>query len=147
MAKRDTTKKTFVEDRDSNVFIGLDLPIRKSDGMDGWFASTSDTISAVKNNIRLLLDTEKGERLMQPNLGMNLKKYMFEQYNDGTRLSIEDDIVSTFKKWLPFVKIQDIRTRMEAGDMVSGNNTINISIDFNIAKDPTTLESISVTIR
>ena len=84
---------------------------------------------------------------MQPNLGMNLKKYMFEQYTDSTRMAIEDDIVSTFKKWLPFVGIQDIRTRMEAGDNVTGNNTMKISIDFNIVKDPTTLESITVTIK
>ena len=147
MAKRDSTKKTFVNDRDDNVFIGIDLPFRKSNATEGWFASTTDTISAVKNNIRLLLDTEKGERLMQPNLGMNLKKYMFEQYTDSTRMAIEDDIVSTFKKWLPFVGIQDIRTRMEAGDNVTVNNTMKISIDFNIVKDPTTLESITVTIK
>ena len=72
MAIKDTSKKPFVEDRDSNIFIGIDLPFRKSDGSEGWFASTSTTIDAVKNNIRNLLMTHSGERLMQPNLGLNL---------------------------------------------------------------------------
>ena len=75
MAVRDTTKKPFIDDRDEKVFIGIDLPFRKSEGMDGWFASTTDTISAVKNNIRNLLQTHRGERLMQPFIGMNLRTY------------------------------------------------------------------------
>ena len=112
MAKRDSTKKTFVNDRDDNVFIGIDLPFRKSNATEGWFASTTDTISAVKNNIRLLLDTEKGERLMQPNLGMNLKKYMFESFNADLKDEIKTEISDTFSYWLPFVQVQKLTVNM-----------------------------------
>ena len=69
MAFRDTTKKPYVFDRDTDVFIGIDYPFHKSSGPDGWFKSTSTTIEAVKNNIKMLLSTDKGERLLQPNLG------------------------------------------------------------------------------
>ena len=69
MAIKDLSKKPFVEDRDNNVFIGIDLPFRKSDGVEGWFASTKTTIEAVKNNIKNLLSTHKGERYLQPNIG------------------------------------------------------------------------------
>ena len=51
MAIKDTTKKPFINDRDENIFIGLDLPIRRGDGVEGYFASTSTTIESVKNNI------------------------------------------------------------------------------------------------
>jgi len=34
MAIKDTSRKPFIEDRDTNIFIGLDLPIRKGDGKD-----------------------------------------------------------------------------------------------------------------
>ena len=73
---------SFNEDRDENIFIGLDLPIRKSEGVDGYFASTSTTVSAVKNNIRNLLLTNKGERYLQPDIGLNLRKFLFEQITD-----------------------------------------------------------------
>ena len=33
MAIKDLSKKPFIEDRDDNVFIGIDLPFRKSDGI------------------------------------------------------------------------------------------------------------------
>ena len=72
MAIKDTTKKPYIIDRDDKIFVGIDLPFRKSEGRDGWFTSTTTTIEAVKNNIKNLLQTQKGERFMQPFLGINL---------------------------------------------------------------------------
>ena len=58
MAIKDTTRKPFIEDNDENIFIGIDLPFRRSDGKEGYFASTTTTIEAVKNNIRNLVRTK-----------------------------------------------------------------------------------------
>ena len=77
MAVKDTSKKPYIIDRDSNIKVGLDLPIRRGDTDDGWFASTTTTIEAVKNNIRNLLNTNQGERLMQPNIGLDLRGILF----------------------------------------------------------------------
>ena len=52
MAFKDKTKNPFIEDRDTNVFIGIDLPFRKSLGVEGYFASTTTTIDALKNDIK-----------------------------------------------------------------------------------------------
>ena len=147
MAIKDTSKKPFIEDRDDNVFIGIDLPFRKSDGIEGWFASTTTTITAVKNNIRNLLNTHKGERYMQPNIGLNLRKFLFEQFTDELRLQIENDILDTFDFWLPFVQVKDLKVEMS--DATAGsvnNNKLIISVVFNITKDPNTLESVQVEI-
>ena len=78
MAIRDTSRKPYIEDNDTKVKIGIDLPIRRGDDLDGFFATTSTTIEAVKNNIRNLLQTEEGERFFQPNLGIGLRKILFE---------------------------------------------------------------------
>ena len=143
MAIRDLNKRPFIADRDVNTFIGIDLPFRKSDGPEGWFASTKTTIEAVKNNIKLLLQTQRGERLMQPNLGINLRKYLFEQLTSDTKSAIENEISDTFSFWLPFVNINDLQVNISEGDT---NNTINIFISFNINKDPNVTESIQITI-
>ena len=145
MAIKDTTRKPFIEDNDENIFIGIDLPFRKSNGKEGYFASTSTTIEAVKNNIRNLVRTNTGERLMQPNLGLNLRNYMFEQFTDETLLSVQNDIVDTFKVWLPFVEIRDIQVSMDENDSI-GKNTMSINIVFNITRDPDTLESVQIEI-
>jgi len=147
MAIKDLSKKPFIEDRDNNVFIGIDLPFRKSDGIEGWFASTTTTIKAVKNNIRNLLNTHKGERYMQPNIGLNLRKFQFEQFTDELRLQIENDILDTFEFWLPFVQVRELKVQMS--DATAGsvnNNKLIISVVFNITRDPNTLESVQVEI-
>ena len=147
MAIKDLSKKPFIEDRDDNVFIGIDLPFRKSDGIEGWFASTTTTIEAVKNNIRNLLSTHKGERYLQPNIGLNLRKFLFEQFTDELRLQIENDILDTIDFWLPFIQVKDLKVEMSsatAGDV--NNNKLIISVVFNITRDPNTLESVQVEI-
>ena len=106
MAIKDISRKPYIEDNDTNIRIGIDLPIRKGNDKDGYFATTSTTIEAVKNNIRNLLNTNQGERLFQPNLGVNLRRYLFSQITDETLISIQDSITSTFSFWLPFVYIK-----------------------------------------
>ena len=145
MAIKNQKIKPLINDRDENVFIGIDLPFRKSNGKEGYFASTTTTIEAVKNNIRNLVNTNTGERLMQPNLGLNLRNYMFEQFTDETLLSVQNDIVDTFKVWLPFVEIRDIQVSMNENDSI-GKNTMGINIVFNITRDPDTLESVQIEI-
>ena len=146
MAIKDKTRKPFIEDNDENIFIGIDLPFRKSDGVEGWFASTSTTIEAVKNNIRNLVQTEQGERLMQPTLGLSLRKYLFEIMDDEVIFSIQNDIVESFKRWLPFVNIQDIQINMSNDDTSFSKNKLDIKIVFNITQDPNTLDSVQIEI-
>ena len=82
---------------------------------------------------------------MQPELGFNLRSYMFEQVTDETIINIQNDIVDTFRIWLPFVEIQDIQVSANETDAI-GRNKLLINIVFNITKDPTSLESVQVEI-
>ena len=145
MAIIDASKKPFIEDRDDRIFIGIDMPFRKSNGQEGYFASTTTTIDAVKNNIRNLVQTNKGERFMQPSLGIELRKYLFEQFTDESRISIENDITDALNFWLPFVVIKKLIVAMDEEYDV-GRNKLKIDITFNINKDPNTLSSVQVDI-
>ena len=82
MAIKDTTKKPYMVDRDDKISVGIDLPFRKSEGVEGYFASTTTTVDAIKTDIKCLLNTRVGERMMQPSLGVELHKYLFEQINE-----------------------------------------------------------------
>ena len=132
MAIKDTNRKPFIEDNDTNVKIGIDLPIRRG-SKDGFFASTSTTIEAVKNNIRNLLQTNPGERFFQPSFGIDLRKYSFNQIDNDTLFSIQDEILDKFEFWLPFVQVKDIK--INNGD----GNKLLVNVIFNIQSDPNTL--------
>ena len=144
MAIRDKSRKPYIQDNDTNVKIGIDLPIRRDDALDGFFASTTTTIEAVKNNIRNLLNTHEGERFMQPNLGLSLRKLLFEQITEGNILSIQDSILDKMEFWLPFVEVRDIQVISKDSDQTVGANELRIKIVFNIKQDPNTLDSVTL---
>ena len=146
MAIRDTSRKPYIVDNDTNVSIGLDLPIRKGDDKQGYFASTYTTIEAVKNNIRNLLNTHQGERLMQPTFGIDLRKYLFEQVGEESVLPIQDSILDVLSFWLPFVEVRNIEIATNNDDLSIGVNSMILNIVFNIKQDPNTLDSVQVTI-
>ena len=138
----DKRKNQFIEDQDTRVSVGIDFPFARVPNQDGYFKTTKTTVESIKNNIKLLLQTEQGERVFQPNLGMNLKRLLFEQITEDTSIEIENNIVDVFETWLPFVELKDIQTNIDSTNQEQ--NKININIVFSIKKSPTSLESVEV---
>ena len=99
-----------------------------------------ETATPIKNNIKLLLQTNQGERMFQPNLGMNLKNLLFEPMTEDLTIQIENNIVDVFERWLPFVELRNI-------DIENKNelSQTKINIEFNIRRAPNSLESVQVT--
>jgi phage baseplate assembly protein W len=69
-------------------------------------------IAAIKNSIRTILLTNKGERPFQPNFGCNISGYLFEQPDPITLSFLEDEIKDALGLYEPRVitsevKIQD----------------------------------------
>jgi phage baseplate assembly protein W len=144
MAIKDTSRKPYIQDNDTNVKVGIDLPIHRGTAADGFFATTSTTIEAVKNNIRNLLKTEEGERFFQPNLGIGLRKLLFEQITNDSLIVIQDAILDKLEFWLPFVEVRDIQVLNRENTTDIGVNEIRIKILFNIKQDPNTLDSVTL---
>ena len=144
MAIRDTSRKPYIQDNDTKVKIGIDLPVHRDSGGDGFFASTSTTIEAVKNNIRNLLQTEEGERFFQPNLGIGLREFLFEHITDESLIGIQDSILDKLEFWLPFVEVRDIQVLSRDDTTDIGANEVRVKILFNIKQDPNTLNSVTM---
>ena len=77
MAVVDKTKNKWIQDRDELQSIGFKLPIVLDNGSG---ALSKSTIDAVKNNLLCLLNTEAGERVMQPTLGVRLREFYFNRF-------------------------------------------------------------------
>jgi len=134
--------KEHIIDSEENKFIGIKLPIVKSDGREGYFESTEITFDAVKENIRNLLNTRTGERVFQPSLGIGLDDFLFENINGELISIMEDQIRGVFDTWMPFVTIRSL-------DVRSGNNDVNklfINIEFFLNQNPNVLDSIQITV-
>jgi phage baseplate assembly protein W len=62
----------------------------------------------VRQAIFTLLDTEPGERLMRPDFGCGLRRYLMAPNNPATRAGIAEEITKTLSRWEPRIKIVDI---------------------------------------
>ena len=67
-------------DLNPDTKIGLELPFARSRA--GLFGLTETTLEQAGHNIKNLLLTAKGDRVMQPDFGSRLRELLFEQIND-----------------------------------------------------------------
>ena len=132
-------------DDDPDVRIGVNLPFTR-DNKTGWFDQSFTTLDAAKSNLRNLLLTMKGERLMQPNFGTDLMKLVFEQ-DDGTLVDrIRETIIDAVEFWLPYLNLNTIEVNdtVETDDM--NFNRFNVKLVFSLKNVPDVYESITFTV-
>ena len=69
----------------------------------------SKDASAIKQAIVSLLLTNKGERLMNPKYGSDIRSYLFEPLDYGTAAQIKGNIQSTIDRFEPRISISEIK--------------------------------------
>ena len=65
--------------------------------------------SAIKQAIVNLLLTNKGERLMNPKYGSDIRSYLFEPLDYGTAAQIKANIRSTIDRFEPRISISELK--------------------------------------
>jgi|LauGreDrversion4_2_1035121.scaffolds.fasta_scaffold10117_2 phage baseplate assembly protein W len=108
--------------------IGITLPIQISNTA---FNQSFTTIEQLSSNIKNLLLTKRGERLMHPDFGSGLQEILFEPETDEIETKIEEAIIGSMGKWLPYVNIEQID--IDTSDSLKDANTVNVSLTFSIA--------------
>jgi phage baseplate assembly protein W len=68
---------------------------------------------------------------MHPDFGSGLQEILFEPETDEIETKIEEAIIGTMGKWLPYVNIEQID--IDASDSLKDANTVNVSLTFSIA--------------
>ena len=124
--------KVVIDTAEYNDYaVGISLPIQLG---NTYFNQTFNTSEQVKSNIKNLLLTKRGERILQPEFGSGLHSVLFEFNNDELETKIEEVVTEAIERWLPYVTIDEII--IESTDELKDNNRVNISMKFSIADNP-----------
>jgi phage baseplate assembly protein W len=92
---------------------GLSFPPRVGpDGRVAW----SEGEENVRESIRVILLTERRERLRLPGFGGGLSRYLFEPNTVTTRQLIKDRITKELAQWEPRVAVEDVSVEEDATD-------------------------------
>ena len=112
-------------DFEPNTAIGIDLPMNTSSGAS--FQLNYLSIDQAVANAKNLLLTNRGERIMQPEFGCDLRKTLFQNITEELVLDIESRIKTSFEYWLPYIFINEF-TINEDVDANRVNLTLSISL-------------------
>jgi len=87
---------------------------------------------AVKESIKNLILTNKGERKFQPYLGSDVQNYLFENITPDIILVIEENIKSLISQYEPRANVIEVVAQAAADD-----NYVDITIVFNVINSET----------
>ena len=82
---------------------------------------------AVKEAIQNIILTDRGERLMQPNLGGNIRAMLFENITPAVLTLIEDQVRTTIELYEPRAELIDVIVTSNIDD-----NIVKVTIVFYI---------------
>ena len=106
--------------------IGVKLPLTQ-DSADG-FTMIKSIKDMVKQNFKMLLLTNPGERVMEPNFGVGLKTYLFASATEDIQAQIGTKIREQTFLYLPIIKIRNIQFGLSDID----TNTLAMRIIYEI---------------
>ena len=86
--------------------ISVQLPLQ-IDAQDGYLMNKT-MHQAVRQNLKMLILTSPGERVMDPNFGVGLRRFLFEMANEYVYEDIRAAIQRQIEVYMPFVKIKNI---------------------------------------
>lgn len=92
---------------------GLSFPPRI--GPDGRLAVSSGSRN-VRETIRVILATERRERLLLPQFGGDLKRLLFEPNNPGTHRLIQERITQALGRFEPRIRVEAVRIAADPED-------------------------------
>lgn len=86
-------------------FLGAAYPITRN---PRGFLRTQSGMSQIKSDLLALLLTEPGERVMLPEFGTALKKFIFEPNDTSIIEQIRAEIARAISVWEPRIAVQNI---------------------------------------
>ena len=104
------------------------LPISR-DAADG-FTVIRDFPTLAKQNLKMLLLTIPGERVMDPEYGVGLQTFLFEAFTANTYSQMDDAIRAQVTLYMPYVTIEDIMFSAADQDY----NVLNVTLKYSIPR-------------
>ena len=103
------------------------------DSKDGAYALNKNLRQSIRQNLKNLILTTKGERVMLPDFGVGLRNFLFENFTPAVLTNISDEIISQVASYMPFVNVRRITfVDSESNPDTIAENELRISIVYDI---------------
>jgi phage baseplate assembly protein W len=110
-------------DLQKNIVIGVSLPFNAP----GVFNKTYSTKEQIKSNLINLLLTDKGERVMNPEFGADLRRSLFDNITQSNTDLLQTKIIDAINIFIPEVELTNVAVESNID-----YNTLNVTIDYRL---------------
>ena len=118
-----------------DVGVGVKLPFVTKEG--NLFQLSYSTEEQAISNLKNLILTRRGERILQPLFGTNLQDSLFEQNDNLLKESIETNIIEAVEFWLPYISITELNVQtVLAVDGTNEEHGVTISLKVSVNDSP-----------
>lgn len=101
------------------------LPLQY-DPEDGHYVLLKSIRAVGQQNLKMLVLTNPGERIMNPDFGVGISRYLFQQEGNFTSGAIQNRILSQVNKYLSYIEI----TNIEIFERTDLSNTFQVTIEY-----------------
>jgi uncharacterized protein len=112
----------------SNYSPKLPLLINDSNG----YENNQTVLEVIQQNLKMVLLTSPGERIMDPNFGVGMKRYLFEQNDSSTYSRIRARIRRQVKEYMGYIVIEDVLFNSESNNDNITANGLLVTVKFSI---------------
>lgn len=124
--------------------IGFNYPLG-SVSKGGYFSKKSG-IELVKNSVKQLLLTEKGQRVMLPNFGCSLRQYLFQPLDEITFEGIRKEIQSSFSNYIIGARLVKLSVFPTGDAGPAGGNSLQVVLTLKLDSDQFNIFDVEVNI-
>jgi phage baseplate assembly protein W len=108
---------------------GFSIKLPVSRDPDDGYSLTKTLEQVATQNLKNLLLTNPGERMMDPDFGVGLKRYLFEMRTEEVNYEMNSKIREQVSKYLTYINIKNINFE---NDLLN-ENMITVSITYSIS--------------
>ena len=80
----------------------------------------------IRQSVRIIIGTAKGERVMRPDFGCEVHDYVFAAADPATLSMVEDAVEDALVQWEPRIDVE----RVEAAPDEENHNCVLVEIDY-----------------
>tara|TARA_R110000823_G_scaffold191797_1_gene323404 strand:- start:2322 stop:2699 length:378 start_codon:yes stop_codon:yes gene_type:complete len=106
--------------------LAVSLPLAVTP-RDGTYAVHDELKQVAQQNLKMVILTSPGERVMAPDFGVGARSFLFEQLGAGTSASLRSRTAEQVSTYLPYIKLNDLQVFDQKDE-----NLINLKIVYSI---------------
>jgi hypothetical protein len=103
--------------------LAVKLPLMYS--QENGYMMIKSMLPMIQQNLKMLLLTDPGERVMIPTFGVGLRRYLFENFTETTYARIRQKINQQARTFMPYITINNIQ--FSPSDIDNGKLSIVIN--------------------